>query len=67
MMTHEKLHQFYESKIQSNYHSEELFISMVWIVQDTNPMLTDDEALDYVMKYLEYRMVSKFGYLGTKC
>ena len=66
MLTHNKLHQFYENKIQSNYRCEELFISMVGIVQDINPLLTDDEALERVMKYLEHRMASNYGYFGSK-
>ena len=61
MVTHEKLHNYYESKIKGHYKSEELFVSMVGIVQETDPKMSDDEAFERVMKYLEHRMETKFG------
>lgn len=60
MVTHEKLHNYYESKIKGHYKSEELFVSMVGIVQETNPSMSDDEAFDRVLQYLEHRMKTKF-------
>lgn len=63
MLTHERLHEYYESKIDGRYTSEDLFVTMVGIVQETNPKLSDEAAFDHVMNYLEYRMVSKFGYI----
>lgn len=60
MVTHEKLHNYYESKIKGHYKSEELFVSMVGIVQETDPSISDDEAFDRVLQYLENRMKTKF-------
>lgn len=62
MITHDKLHHYYESKIDGRYTSEELFTNMVSIVIDTDPSLNDDAAFDKVMQYLDHRIATKFAY-----